>query len=244
MNFPVVYTPEPSAPAGGPQRGTKILQTWIVGSWDGCDGVDDQDPTNLGIYNPRDVCGNPWPRWKCKGSQHARGAAGDDGFPVVLPGGHPEGHKLAAWLVEHHVALGIQEVIWAKRRWKNSMGVIPHGQWPEYHGRSEHLDHVHWAQNDPGAKGLTLEMIKAVMPMPAPTPEPPAAPAPKEEDMLLIREKGKPEVYLVTGGLMIHVRDTPDLDAIVAASDDLAGVATLSTPTFNHFKISHKVVQS
>lgn len=243
MSFPIVYTPEPTRPSGGPQPGTRTLQTWIVNEWDEADAVDDTDPTNLGIYNPRDVCGNPWPDWECKGSQHASGRAGDDGFPVA-PGGHPEGHKLAAWLVENHAELGIQEVIWAERRWHNDLPVLPHARWPTYRGRSKHLDHVHWAQNSFGAAGLTIEMIRGVMPMPKPEPEPaPPAGANKEDGMLLIRESGKPEVYLVQGDLMIHVDNGDDRDAIVEARADIDGVATLSTKTFNNFKISHKVIQ-
>lgn len=209
MGFPVVYTPEPARPSGGPQPGTRNLLGWIVSpeGWDAADAFDDVDPTNLGIYNPRDVCGNQWPFWECKGSQHARGAAGDAGFPVVLPGGHAEGHKLANWLVANHRALGIQEVIWAERRWHNKLGVIPHSQWPKYIGRSKHYDHVHFAQNDAGAKGLTVAMIKAVAPAPAPPdPTPPAEPVYEEDnDMqlpaLIVAADSKPGEWFVTDGI-------------------------------------------
>lgn len=170
--YAALYTPEPSRPASGPQPGTLTLQRWIIDNWDATDGVDDTDPTNLGIYNPRDVCGNPWTgpgSWTCAGSQHARGAAGDDGFPRDKhrwPTGHPEGTKLAHWLVAHHHQLGIQEVIWAGHRWTNQTL-----QWRTYNGRSDHYDHVHWAQTSTAARALTLADITAVAPHPPEEPE-------------------------------------------------------------------------
>lgn len=155
MAFPRTYTPEPSRPSGGPRPGTRVLLTYLVGEWDDANYKDESQ--SLGIYNPRDVCGNQWPDWECPGSQHARGAAGDASLPVVRPRGHPEGHRMAAWLTEHHLDLGVQEVIWAGRRWTNQTGY-----WAAYGGRSDHFDHVHFAQNDAGADGLTLEMIRQI----------------------------------------------------------------------------------
>lgn len=160
MTYPLTYTPEPKKPSGGPRAGTRRLYDFCIGTFDVAVHPAD-DIKGLGIYNPRDVCGNPWPEWTCTGSQHARGAAGDCGVPVVRPQGHAEGHRLAGWLVTHHAALGVQEVIWAGRRWHNRLGVIPHAEWPKYGGRSDHFDHVHWAQNDAGADGLTDAQIKA-----------------------------------------------------------------------------------
>lgn len=161
MAYPATYTPEPKKPSGGPRKGTRRLYDFCIGTFDVAVHPPD-DIHGLGIYNPRDVCGNPWPNWSCTGSQHARGAAGDCGVPVVRPQGHAEGHRLATWLVRHHAALGVQEVIWAGRRWHNGLGVIPHADWPKYGGKSDHFDHVHWAQNDAAADGLTDDEIRAV----------------------------------------------------------------------------------
>lgn len=171
MAYRAAYTPEPMKPSGGPQAGTLTLQRWIIDSFDAADNVDDQDPVNLGIYNPRDVCGNIWPHWECSGSQHARGAAGDVGFPVTEEG-HPEGYKLAGWLVTEHLNLGIQEVIWARRRWSNVTLT-----WKPYTGRSPHLDHVHWAQSAVAAALLTTREIEAAATRLTPE-SPPSLPPP------------------------------------------------------------------
>jgi hypothetical protein len=155
VTFPVVYTREPTKPSGGPRPGTRILLGFIIDTFDAA--VHGDEISNLGIYNPRDVRGNPWPKWKATGSQHARGAAGDAGVPVQRPHGHPEGHRLANWLVAHHAALGVQEVIWAGRRWDNQTQ-----RWARYDGRSDHFDHVHFAQTAQAADELTLAQVLAV----------------------------------------------------------------------------------
>lgn len=160
MSFPVVYTPEPTRPGGRAQPGTVALLSFLIGTFDLA--VMGDEIHSLGIYNPRDIAGNPWPHWTKIGSQHARGAAGDAGVPTVRPKGHPEGHRVAAWLVLWHAQLGVQEVIWAGRRWHNRLGVIPWEQWPHYEGRSDHFDHVHFAQTAQAATELTLDMILAV----------------------------------------------------------------------------------
>lgn len=209
MTYPATYTPAPSRPASGPQPGTLSLQRWILDLWDAADAVDDQDPTNLGICNPRDVCGNLWPNWDCSGSQHARGAAGDDGFPVDRqrwPSGHPEGTKLARWLVANHRALGIQEVIWAGKRWTNQTL-----EWRPYTGRSDHFDHVHWAQNSAGAAGLTVAQIEAVAPKPTPAPTPEPGPDPLEDDVFFYDYDPAPsapgDLHLVqvVGGVQVRI---------------------------------------
>lgn len=160
--FPVIYTPEPTRPAGGPQPGAKHLLAFGVGEFDAL--VDLDELGSLGIYNPRDVCGNLWPDWECVGSQHARGAALDVGVPVDRrrwPHGHPEGWRWALFLMRRHRGLGVQEVIFAARRWTNRLGIIPPQEWATYHGRSDHFDHVHSALNAPAAAGLTPAMIRA-----------------------------------------------------------------------------------
>lgn len=161
------YTPEPTKPAKGPQPGTVRLTNWTIASWDAADKIDNVDPVSWGIFVPRDICGNLWPDWRCVGSQHARGAASDIKFPVVRPGGHPEGWKYARWLVKNYRHLGIQEVIWAGQRWTNQTL-----EWRPYDGRSDHFDHVHWAQSASPALRLTYEEIVAVAPRPPGTPPP------------------------------------------------------------------------
>lgn len=163
MPYAAFYTPEPTRPASGPQPGTVALQTFICeeSEW----AADFHD---LGIYNPRDICGNLWPDWECVGSQHARGAAGDDGHRVVV-GGNLAAAALAKWLVKYAADFGIQEVITERRRWNNQSK-----RWAAYSGRSPHLDHVHWAQNSSGARYLTLDKIRALV-----TPPEPPAPAPE-----------------------------------------------------------------
>ena len=172
MPYAALYTPEPTRPAGGPQPGTMTLQSWICIESEWAD-----DFTSLGIYSPRDICGNDWPDWECVGSQHAAGRAADDGHPVVA-GGSPVAAELAKWLVKFSADLGIQEVITERRRWNNQTK-----RWAAYSGRSPHLDHVHWAQNAAGARYLTRAKILALVGSPAPPdePNPPAQPAPPQE---------------------------------------------------------------
>lgn len=202
MTFAVVYTAEPTRPSGGPQPGAIVLMNWTLAKWDAADGIDDVDPGNDGIYNPRDICGYLWPDWHCTGSQHAAGRAGDVRFPVVRPGGHPEGWKYARWLVANHAVLGIQEVIWAGQRWTNKTFT-----WKSYSGRSDHFDHVHWCLNAAAADDLTVAIIESVAPNSAPTPDPQPTPEPEDDDMpkpylarLVVAEgaKPRPEVLLVS----------------------------------------------
>lgn len=152
--YAATYTREPSQPSGGPLPGTVRLQRALTQHFHGSD---------LGIYNPRDVCGNPWPGWKCAGSQHARGAAGDVGYPILRPDGHPDGTALARFLTTNHRQLGVQEVIWAGRRWTNqTLG------WRNYDGRSDHYDHVHYTLTADAAVRLTTAQIETCLTPPEP----------------------------------------------------------------------------
>lgn len=176
--YATVYTKEPARPSGGPLPGTVRLQRFLVDEFDG---------TNLGIYNPRDVCGNQWPDWECVGSQHARGAAGDIGFPVVRPEGHADGRRLAAHLVEHHRQLGVQEVIFSARRWTNQTGT-----WKPYTGRSDHFDHVHYALTADAAVNLTAAEIEATFQ----TQE-----TQQDEDMRVLVKKASHSSWWITDGI-------------------------------------------
>lgn len=166
----LVYDPAPRRPSGGIRPGAKVLQRAILGRY--------PDAYDLGIYNPRDVCGNPWPGWRCSGSMHADGRAGDDGFPTRgHPDGHPAGHALAAELVRLAEALGIQEVIWARRIWTAK---VP--RWRPYSGRSSHLDHVHWTITLAAAAALTAEKVARIFAGSIITPPDPLPP-PEEDEM-------------------------------------------------------------
>lgn len=156
--FTPSYTPEPtSCSPTGAKTGTRILQDWIC----------DDSPwassfTDLGIFACRDIFGGWCPNCDLDNlSAHASGRAGDSGCKVIT-GGNPAGAALANWLVANADILGIQEVIWNRRRWTNQTR-----QWRTYNGVSPHLDHVHWTQNASGARYLTLARIRSVAPHPA-----------------------------------------------------------------------------
>lgn len=159
--YAVVYTKEPTQPSGGPLPGTIRLQRRLVDEFGGAD---------LGIYAPRDICGHYWPDWECVGSQHARGAAGDVGFPVLRPNGHPTGHRLANHLVDHYRQLGVQEVIWAGRRWTNI-----DRSWRTYDNpRSDHFDHVHYSLTSAASVNLSDAEIDGTFQTAQPAPPPPS----------------------------------------------------------------------
>lgn len=224
--YPLTYTPEPTVCAGGPQAGTKILQAWICSSspWKATF-------SDLGIFACRDIYGD----W-CPGcnhaalSSHASGRAGDSGCPVVA-GGHPHGHALAAWLVKNHKILGIQEVIWARRRWTNQTQT-----WRDYDGVSPHLDHVHWSQNSTGARYTTLGRIQSV----APTTTAPNAPVPGRSPVFLVMQKSTGYLWLIesAGGAVSNGRQLgrrtriPDAEESLAIGSDVPYLGAVSDGTF------------
>lgn len=159
--FPIVYDKATGA-TQGPAPGARALMTW-------CLSVAAPIGSNLGIYNVRPVRGS-----KTVWSVHAEGRACDIGFPT-MPQGHSLGHILADLLVRHSAALGVQQVIWARRIWRNTLG-----EWRPYNGVSPHLDHVHVELTRAAAAGLTTERISlATWPRPAPPP-------PQETDPMAI----------------------------------------------------------
>ncbi len=158
MTFPVVYEKATGA-SKGPTPGARALMTWAL-------SLTAPVGTNLGIYNVRAVRGS-----KTVWSVHAEGRAIDVGFPVQ-PQGHAEGHRLAGLLVQHHAALGVQQVIWARQIWRNTIG-----SWRPYNGVSPHLDHVHAELTRAAAAGLTTDLISlATWPRPPKPPTPPGDP--------------------------------------------------------------------
>lgn len=135
-------TPVTGPPSGGARKGALALMTYVVNRW----GV-----LNSGIYNPRDVCGNPWPHTSCRLSAHLEGRACDFG---IRPFGDPKGTQIAAWLIENRYILGVEEIIWDRRMWRaNSPWWVP------YRGRSDHRDHVHVTLSPGKADSLTLAAL-------------------------------------------------------------------------------------
>ncbi len=142
MTFPVVYE-RATDPTAGPEPGAQALMAYATTRF--------ERATNLGIWSRRRIAGTPF--W----STHAEGRAIDVGFPIAR-GGHPEGHRLAQTLVDHHRRLGVQQVIWAMRVWRNTFG-----GWRRYTGTSPHLDHVHAELTRQAARQLTADAIRAAV---------------------------------------------------------------------------------
>lgn len=66
------------------------------------------------------------------GSDHPKGLAAD-----FMTSSKNVGDRLATFAVKHYKALGIKYVIWWRRIWTPEQG------WHDYHGPSDHTDHVH-----------------------------------------------------------------------------------------------------
>lgn len=158
MSYTCEYVDPTGPPSGGPRPGTVALGEAVLFLYPGV--------TNVGIYNPRDVCGNPWPHYRCGPSVHSKGAAIDFGVP-----NRARGDLLAHDLIGHHPDLGIAEVIWWERRWTKQLG------WRPYHGRSPHKDHVHASQSADAAARLTRG--EALMALRGASPDKPVAVAPR-----------------------------------------------------------------
>lgn len=157
-------SPAPTSCSGRAQTGAKALMAailYLLG--EAHPGV----AHTAGIYNCRNQRGGGTL------SHHARGSAGDTGFPGVA---HPVGSKLARALVACADALGVQRVIWAKQIIDCRAG------WRDYFGTNPHWDHVHWELTVAAMTTLTFEraveilrphLVPATVPAPAPIPVPP-----------------------------------------------------------------------
>lgn len=143
MTFPIVREPA-RTPSAGPTPGAKALMAWTIEHF---------DATNLGIYNNRSVRGG------VALSLHAEGRAGDSGYPYTV-GGTEAGWRLANWLIEHHAALGVQQVIYSRRIWANTRA---NEGWRYYSGTAAHYEHVHWELTRQASRELTTEMIAAAV---------------------------------------------------------------------------------
>jgi len=150
MTFDLTYQ-RAEGPSGGAEPGAIVLQQFLVDRFGGWNG---------GIYNPRRVRGSST-TW----SIHAEGRAGD----LMVPGGwggSAEGRAIgdaaAEFLVANAPRLGVQQVIWWERDWREANG------WTGYGGAHPHRDHVHWELTREAAAVLTAEMIVEVAAPPSP----------------------------------------------------------------------------
>ena len=137
--FPIVYDIA-REPTLGPSPGAQALMRHTVQHF---------AATSLGVYHVRDVAGTTTL------SKHARGEAGDSGYPYTI-GGTPEGWRLANWLLLWHAELGVQTVIYARKVWTNLRDA---DGWRHYGGVSAHWEHVHWELTTQAAAELTSHMI-------------------------------------------------------------------------------------
>ncbi len=144
MTFPVVYDTA-HTPTRGPQPGAIDLRDWIL--------VNYPDLGDLGIYNNRPVRGGS------SLSTHAEGRGIDIGTPSETAPTEPAratGRVLADLLVEHHAALGVQQIIFDRRLWRNTRAAIG---WRPYAGKNPHRGHLHIELTRAAASGLTPQLI-------------------------------------------------------------------------------------
>ena len=134
-------------PSGGARKGALALMTYVVNRW---------SVLNSGIYNPRDICGNPWPNVSCSLSAHLEGRACDFG---IRPFGAPVGTEISAWLIMNRYILGVEEIIWNRRVWSGNNPF-----WRTYVGRSDHSDHIHVTLSKVKADSLTLGVLNLLNP--------------------------------------------------------------------------------
>lgn len=122
------------------------------------DALDDLFPAlgDLGIYNCRPSSGGGGL------STHGEGRGWDAACNANTAAGRALGDKVAALLIKHHRALGIQRIIWNRRQTDVPRGM---GNWRSYSGKSPHTDHLHielcWkaARDNP----LTIPYVKQVV---------------------------------------------------------------------------------
>lgn len=145
-DYGACYNSTGSHCSGKAQPGTRALR----------DAIDDLFPLvgDYGIYNCRPSSGGGGL------STHGEGR----GWDCALNANNAEqkalGDKIAALLIKHHRALGIQRIIWNHREWDSQ-----EQSWEAYHGTSPHTDHLHielcWeaARDNP----LTVDYVKQVL---------------------------------------------------------------------------------
>lgn len=144
MTFPIVYD-RARTPTSGPQPGAIHLRGWILANYPAL--------TSLGIYNNRSIRGGS------SLSTHAEGRAIDIGTPTeTAPTEFARGigRNLANRLVDHHAALGVQQIIFDRLIWRNTTS--PAG-WRPYTGSNPHVGHIHIELTRAAALGLTPQII-------------------------------------------------------------------------------------
>jgi len=137
--FPLQYD-RAVRPSGGPTFGAKSLLAH---------GIEHFDAVSLGIYNPRSIRGGR------SLSMHAEGRAIDFGYPHRV-GGTVNGWTFATWLLSHHRALGVQQLIYARKIWRNTRDAEG---WRHYSGLAAHQEHIHVELTRASAASLSPTMI-------------------------------------------------------------------------------------
>lgn len=127
---------------GKPQPGTANLEQAVVDLWD--------HTFSFGIYNCRPVRGG------VSLSLHGEGRAVDIGYSLVNGKANPLGYLLLAKLKANAWELGIQRIIWDRKRYDkaNPNGVA-------YNGVNPHIDHLHIEQTWEAAKLTPLTLANA-----------------------------------------------------------------------------------
>lgn len=120
---------------GTSQLGTRHLITAVNDLYD--------HSMNFGIYNCRPNTGGGGL------SMHAEGRAVDIGFPGVA---HPQGFELLEVLRTNAWELGIQYIVWNRRKYSRE---FPNGA--PYLGPNPHTDHLHVEQVWSVSKTLSLD---------------------------------------------------------------------------------------
>lgn len=111
---------------------------------------------DLGIYNCRPSSGGGGL------STHGEGRGWDAACNANSQAGLTLGNELAAALIKHHQALGVQRIIWNRRQTDVSHGM---GRWRAYGGTSPHTDHLHielcWkaARDNPLTKSYVVQVL-------------------------------------------------------------------------------------
>lgn len=158
---------------------------------------------NLGILSCRDIAGSNPP----EPSIHGNGRAWDAGVRSRIGGDH-----LAAVLVEHHLELGVQGVIWWHEAWST---VTP--RWHAYNGADPHTGHLHIELTREAGERLTIAEVRAVL-----------EPHHQEDDEMpykLLQGDHSVKLYMVTPAGLVHVSNPESLSLLRAA-----GIASPAPP--------------
>lgn len=132
-----------TTPSGGPQPGAVLLYKFILDSpyWGDQGGA-----KGLGIYNNRSI------RNGKSLSIHAEGRALDIGYPPKSL----YGDALFKILVDQHMKLGVQQILWSDKGWRIDRGSFDLSK----KVADLHRDHLHIELTNKAAKGLKVHMIE------------------------------------------------------------------------------------